>query len=80
VARETYSVQRLVLHREQDFKCALCGIPFVPGETIHVDHIRTRFLGGSDDLINKRLVHAHCHRQHHQRTGYKDPRLEPDEG
>ncbi len=81
VARETFSRQRLVLHERQEFKCALCGIPFVPGEAIqHSDHIISKFRGGSDDLANKRLVHPWCHRIHHQRTGYKGPRLEPDEG
>lgn len=80
VAGETYSKQRLMLHRSQEYVCALCGIRFIPGEAVQIDHIISRYRGGSDDLANKRLVHPCCHRQHHQRTGFKGPRLEPDEG
>ena len=81
VARETYSKQRLVLHKRQEFKCALCDIPFFPGESVqHSDHIISKWRGGSDKMANRRLVHPWCHRIHHQRTGYKGPRLEPDEG
>jgi 5-methylcytosine-specific restriction endonuclease McrA len=60
--------------------CALCGLRFIPGEAIQIDHIISEYRGGSDDLANKRLVHPGCHRQHHQRAGFKGPRLEPDEG
>jgi RNA-directed DNA polymerase len=80
VAGETYSKQRLMLHRSQDYACAMCGIRFIPGETIQIDHMISKERGGTDDLANKRLVHPWCHRQHHQRTGFKGPRLEPDEG
>jgi RNA-directed DNA polymerase len=80
VAEETYSQQRLMLHRSQEYVCALCGVRFIPGETIQIDHLISKYRGGSDDLANKRLVHPWCHRQHHQRTGFKGPRLEPDEG
>jgi RNA-directed DNA polymerase len=80
VIGETYSKQRLMLHRSQEYMCALCGIRFIPGEAIQIDHIISKYRGGSDDLANKRLVHPSCHRQHHQRTGFKGPRLEPNEG
>lgn len=80
VAGETYSKQRLMLHRSQEYVCALCGVRFIPGESIQVDHIISKYRGGSDDLANKRLVHPWCHRQHHQRTGFRGSRLEPDEG
>ena len=80
VAGETCSKQRLMLHRSQDYVCALCGIRFVPGEAIQIDHMISKYRGGADDLANKRLVHPWCHRQHHRRTGFKGPRLEPDEG
>jgi RNA-directed DNA polymerase len=80
VARETFSTERLVLQKQQEFKCALCDLPFVPGERIQCDHMIFQYRGGSDDLANKRLVHPWCHMQHHQRNGFKGPRLEPDEG
>ena len=34
-------------------------------KAVHVHHHVYRSDGGSDDLSNLRLVHQHCHRQHH---------------
>jgi RNA-directed DNA polymerase len=69
VGRETYSKQRLMLHQRQGYRCALCTIPFVPGEDIETDHIIPTGQGGTDDIKNKRLVHPWCHRQRHQKDG-----------
>jgi HNH endonuclease len=80
VITETFSTGRRVLHQRQESRCALCNLPFVPGERIQCDHLIFQYRGGSDDLDNKRLVHPWCHMQHHQRIGFKGPRLEPDEG
>jgi 5-methylcytosine-specific restriction endonuclease McrA len=80
VIGETYSKQRLMLHRSQEYMCALCGIRFIPGEAIQIDHIipstgaaRTTWRtsvwfipGAIDSITNGR--------------GSKGPRLEPDEG
>jgi len=74
VGRETYAKQRLMLHQRQGYRCALCTIPFVPGEDIETDHIIPTKQGGSDDISNKRLVHPWCHRQHHQKDGRQRPR------
>ncbi len=69
VGRETYGKQRLMLHQRQGYQCALCRIPFVPGEHIETDHIIPTRHGGTDDIDNKRLVHPWCHRQRHQKDG-----------
>jgi RNA-directed DNA polymerase len=69
VGRETYAKQRLILHQKQGYRCALCTIPFVPGEDIETDHIIPTSQGGTDDITNKRLVHPWCHRQRHQKDG-----------
>jgi RNA-directed DNA polymerase len=74
VGRETYEKQRLMLHQKQGYRCALCHIPFLVGETIETDHIIPTSQGGSDDLSNKRLVHPWCHRQRHQKDGRQGPR------
>jgi RNA-directed DNA polymerase len=69
VGRETFEKQRLILHQKQGYRCALCRIPFNPGESIETDHIIPRSRGGTDDINNKRLVHPWCHRQRHQLDG-----------
>jgi RNA-directed DNA polymerase len=74
VRRETYEKQRLILHQSQGYRCALCRIPFIAGETIETDHIIPTSHGGADDLSNKRLVHPWCHRQRHHKDGRQWPR------
>jgi RNA-directed DNA polymerase len=74
VGRETYEKQRLMLHQQQGYRCALCHIPFIVGESIETDHILPTSQGGSDDLSNKRLVHPWCHRQRHHKDGRQWPR------
>jgi len=69
VGRETFVKERLMLHQRQGYRCALCTIPFVPGEDIETDHIILTSQGGTDDIKNKRLVHPWCHRQRHQKDG-----------
>jgi len=74
VARETYEKQRLILHQKQGYRCALCRVPFIAGESIETDHIIPTSHGGTDDINNKRLVHPWCHRQRHQKDGRQRPR------
>jgi RNA-directed DNA polymerase len=74
VRRETYAKQRLMLHQKQGYRCALCHIPFIGGESIDTDHIIPTSQGGTDDSNNKRLVHPWCHRQRHQKDGRQWPR------
>jgi RNA-directed DNA polymerase len=74
VGRETFAKERLRLHQRQGYRCALCTIPFVPGEDIETDHIIRKSQGGTDEINNKRLVHPWCHRQRHQKDGRQRPR------
>jgi RNA-directed DNA polymerase len=74
VGRETYQKQRLMLLQRQEYRCALCRTPFIPGEVMETDHIILKSQGGSDDLNNQRLVHPWCHRQRHQKDGQQWPR------
>ena len=74
VGRETYMKQRLILHQRQEYRCALCHVQFLSGESIETDHVIPTSQGGTDDLNNKRLVHSWCHRQHHQKDGRQRPR------
>jgi RNA-directed DNA polymerase len=69
VGRETYAKQRLMRHQRPGYRCALCPIPFVPGEDRETEHIIPTSQGGTDDINNKRLVHPWCHRQRHQQDG-----------
>jgi len=40
-------------------RCALCGQP-VAFEAMHVDHVRPRLEGGTDDVDNLRVTHPRC--------------------
>jgi RNA-directed DNA polymerase len=74
VRRETYAKQQLMLHQKQGYRCALCHLPFIVGESRETDHILPTSQGGTDEITNKRLVHPWCHRQHHQKDGRQRPR------
>ena len=55
-----------VLGRQRSI-CGHCGIGFVSAADIHFHHRIPRAEGGSDDAGNLVALHAHCHRQLHQR-------------
>jgi RNA-directed DNA polymerase len=74
VGREPYAKQRLRLHQKQGYRCALCRIPFIAGESIETDHMIPTSQGGTDDINNKRLVHPWCHRQRHHKDRQTRPR------
>jgi hypothetical protein len=40
-------------------RCAICGRA-VPFEAMHVDHVRPRLEGGTDDVDNLRVTHPRC--------------------
>ena len=69
VGRETFVKHRLRWHQRQGYRCALCRLPFVPGEPRETEHILPTRQGGSDDRDNKRLVQPWGHRQRHQQDG-----------
>jgi RNA-directed DNA polymerase len=74
IAGQTYARQRRTLLEAQAYRCALCRLPLEGDDPLHEDHIIPRQAGGSDQLDNRRVVHAWCHHQRHSREGYKVPR------
>jgi RNA-directed DNA polymerase len=46
--------------------CPVCHQRLENGEDLPVHHVLPKPHGGTDDLANLRLVHAHCHRQIHR--------------
>jgi len=58
---QSKSIIRLL--ETQDGRCNLCGLKFIPGDIIEVDHIKPKKLGGLDTYDNLQLVHGHCHDQ-----------------
>ncbi|WP_348629336.1 group II intron maturase-specific domain-containing protein [Methylobacterium sp. 17Sr1-1] len=62
---------RATLLRQQDYRCALCGVMFDPDEDItfvEVHHDTPRHCSGTDRITNLKLVHRWCHKAHHART------------
>ncbi|MEG4535141.1 group II intron reverse transcriptase/maturase [Microcoleus sp. D2_18a_D3] len=49
------------LLKTQKGKCTHCGLYFTPTDTVEVDHILPRSLGGKDEYKNLQLLHKHCH-------------------
>ena len=55
----TPRVARLL--KQQQGKCRACGLYFMEGDTLEVDHICPKRAGGSDARANLQLLHRHCH-------------------
>ena len=49
-----------LLHQQRG-KCRACGLHFMEGDTIEVDHIIPKIQGGHDRWDNLQLLHRHCH-------------------
>ena len=49
------------LLKAQQGKCQECGLYFLVGEKMEVDHIIPKQMGGNDALYNLQLLHQHCH-------------------
>ena len=39
----------------------MCGLMFLPGDIIEIDHIKPKKLGGSNSYENLQVLHGHCH-------------------
>ena len=74
VGRDTDAQQRLIWPQTQGYRCALCSIPCLAGESRETDHRIPTSQGGTDEINNKRLVHPWCHRQRHQQDRQTRPR------
>lgn len=51
-----------VLAKRQHYRCAHCGLLFVPGDAMELDHFIPLAKGGGNHLRNMRLCHASCNR------------------
>ena len=58
------SIRRIL--RNQNNQCEICGLKFLPGDVIEIDHIMPKKSGGSDHYDNLQAVHGHCHDQKKQ--------------
>ena len=60
--------------------CPSCLQHLENGEESHIHHVIPKKHGGTDDLVNLRLVHHNCHRQIHSNQSPLEVRrlLEPD--
>ena len=55
------------LLQKQGGKCGWCGLHFKEEDSIEIDHIIPKSLGGTEELQNKWALHLHCHDQRHAR-------------
>lgn len=49
------------LLQKQKNRCNMCGLMFLPGDIIEIDHIKPKKLGGSNSYENLQVLHGHCH-------------------
>ena len=49
------------LLRQQQGRCAWCGLHICQGEVLEIDHIIPTAAGGRDEYRNWQLLHGHCH-------------------
>lgn len=52
--------KKLALYEEQKGICPLCDQPMLRGEKLIDEHLRPLSLGGSNDRINRAIVHERC--------------------
>jgi RNA-directed DNA polymerase len=48
------------LFKKQSGKCNYCGLIFIDGEVVEIDHIIPKAIGGKQK-DNLQLLHKHCH-------------------
>ena len=63
LGNRAFSKSMLRIFRQQNNKCNLCGLKFLPGDVIEIDHIAPKASGGKDYYSNLQAVHGHCHDQ-----------------
>lgn len=54
-----------MLMKKQKGKCTLCNQYFTSEDSLEIDHIFPRSLGGKNSMDNKQLLHNYCH---HKKT------------
>ena len=63
LGNRAFSKSILRILRNQDNKCNICGLKFLPGDVIEIDHIVPKASGGADHYGNLQVLHGHCHDQ-----------------
>ena len=63
LGNRAFSKSILRVLRSQDYQCTICGLKFLPGDVIEIDHIVPKAFGGSDRYDNLQALHGHCHDQ-----------------
>lgn len=54
-------LRKAILLKQQQGKCACCGLYFRSQDVIEVDHKIPCSKGGKDEWVNLQLLHRHCH-------------------
>ncbi len=55
------STREATLLKRQKGKCPICGLHFLHGDVLEVDHIIPKSMKGRDTYDNLQLLHRHCH-------------------
>lgn len=63
LGNRAFSKSILRILRNQDNKCNVCNLKFLPGDVIEIDHIVPKASGGADHYGNLQALHGHCHDQ-----------------
>ena len=63
LGNRAFSKSILSILSNQDNKCNICGLKFLPGDIIEIDHIVPKAYGGVDHYSNLQALHGHCHDQ-----------------
>ncbi len=53
--------RKAILLKQQQGKCACCGLYFREQDVMEVDHKTPISKGGKDEWVNLQLLHRHCH-------------------
>ena len=56
-----FSKSILRILRNQNNKCNICNLKFLPGDVIEIDHIVPKAFGGANHYGNLQALHGHCH-------------------
>lgn len=60
------------LLKKQKGVCPYCKQHFMPDDTLEIDHIQPRSLGGKNEYKNLQLLHRHCHDNKTTKDGSSD--------
>lgn len=52
---------KMKLLKQQKGKCMGCGLSFLEGDLLEIDHIKPLSCGGKKEWKNLQLLHRHCH-------------------